>query len=1018
MSDRITAIISSTTRDLAEHRALVCDACLRLGVFPIMMEHLGARSAEKVQECLSLVDEAEVYVGIFANRYGSVPDGHAVSYTELEYDRAVERGIPRLIFMGTDDPGGEIPIAGDSATERLRALKERLLHAKDNIICRFSSPERLRGDVIQSLRPYAKSGTFELHNVARVPVPPEPYIAHPYSLMQVNGLIGRRPELQQLTDWVTNSQSEFYLSRVLSVVAIGGMGKSALTWKWFQEIAPKQLRPLAGRVWWSFYESDARFENFLTRTLAYASHRTIERVEELTVDEQVQELLDILDRQPFLIVLDGLERLMLAYARLDAARLKDEDLDEQTAHFSSRDVLPAHFSEPLNEQHRLRKVIDDRIARFLQRLTSVRRSRILISTRLAPADLQVDGIRDRLGSSVLPLTGLEDADALALWKARDGQVSDTVLSVLNLCDNHPLVIQVLASTVAKDRAARGDFNNWRRRRPDFHPTSLPAVQVRSHVLAFALDGLSERASQALRVLATFRMPTTYETLAALLVGDDRACLDEAALDETLCDLEDRGLLGWDRRANRYDLHPIARGVVWEGLDLTDRQRTCALLENHFAAMPAVPAEEIRSLDSLSPTLELFNALIGQERFDDAHHLFFERLATPLLRWLDAHRLRVQLLESLFPLGTQNLPSLKSTSDKAQALNSMSLAYRLSGRPGPAAVMSQLDVELLDQSGTGREDIGNGRGKLLGRGLRNFALALCRTGDLWKAENAARRAIVIDRDSNDAWASYWEALDLGWLAWVWIRTGRGADADRCLRRALRIMAHHDKPLSQARLLLGSARLKLWEDNRAAAEMLVDQASQLFDHVGDREKMDAGSQERELLRANRLRVKFLLADGRLSEAEEMLHEQLIQSRGLHLIEEEVTTLTMLAGLRHRQGRLDQAEELLGDVWSWVEFGPYRLLNADAQLVLSHVHLAAEHRDKAMEAALKSYDLACCDGSNHCYHWGVRAARDQLKKLGTSAPPLPTSATEFGTLIELEVDPPDQFFVGSDSSTQRLL
>ena len=70
-----------------------------------------------------------------------------------------------------------------------------------------------------------------------------------------------------LTDWVARPEKLGYV-RVLSVVAVGGMGKSALTWKWFNDIAPQEMSPLVGRVWWSFYEAGAGFENFVTHTLA------------------------------------------------------------------------------------------------------------------------------------------------------------------------------------------------------------------------------------------------------------------------------------------------------------------------------------------------------------------------------------------------------------------------------------------------------------------------------------------------------------------------------------------------------------------------------------------------------------------------------------------------------------------------------------------------------------------------------------------------------------------------------
>jgi hypothetical protein len=77
--------------------------------------------------------------------------------------------------------------------------------------------------------------------------------------------------LDLLTDWVSNPNSETYDARIFNVVAMGGMGKSAVTWKWFNDIAPHKMRGLAGRLWWSFYETDSHFDNWIIRALAYVS---------------------------------------------------------------------------------------------------------------------------------------------------------------------------------------------------------------------------------------------------------------------------------------------------------------------------------------------------------------------------------------------------------------------------------------------------------------------------------------------------------------------------------------------------------------------------------------------------------------------------------------------------------------------------------------------------------------------------------------------------------------------------
>ena len=82
---------------------MVLDACLRQGMFPIMMEHLPAADADAIAESLRMVNEADIYLGIFAYRYGYIPKGYDISVTEMEYNRAVERDIPRLIFLMDKD---------------------------------------------------------------------------------------------------------------------------------------------------------------------------------------------------------------------------------------------------------------------------------------------------------------------------------------------------------------------------------------------------------------------------------------------------------------------------------------------------------------------------------------------------------------------------------------------------------------------------------------------------------------------------------------------------------------------------------------------------------------------------------------------------------------------------------------------------------------------------------------------------------------------------------------------------
>jgi hypothetical protein len=336
-TDHIDVMISSTARDLPNHRQQVIERGVpAVSMHPIAMEHLAALDEDAVEASLRMVDEAEIYVGVFAFRYGYVPKKNnpdGLSITEMEYNRATERGIPRLIFfMHEDHPVKPADVERGAGGEKLQVLKDHI--GAERVAGFFKSPEELRSLAIQALAHYRVSKPEQLAPTmhAELPIPPEKYVVHHYSLMETSKFVGRTEELNALRAWVTPG-SPIYHTAFFVVTALGGQGKSALTWHWFNEHAPNQMQPLAGRFWWSFYETNADFEAFEIEALAYAGKLPRAEVAALTRDERQNRLFRILDEQPFLLALDGLERILIAYARMDAVRLIDDEYD-------LRSVLP------------------------------------------------------------------------------------------------------------------------------------------------------------------------------------------------------------------------------------------------------------------------------------------------------------------------------------------------------------------------------------------------------------------------------------------------------------------------------------------------------------------------------------------------------------------------------------------------------------------------------------------------------------------------------------------------------
>ena len=1011
---RATVMVSSTARDLPDYRQQVMDACLRADMFPKMMEQLPALDADAIEASLAMVDEADVYVGLFAHRYGYVPEGHDISVTHMEHERAVERGIPRLIFVIDDDvPVKPKDIDMGDAAEKLKALKTKLLNQR--VVNFFKTPEDLRGLAVHALTEIKKQLDKDeqsesdanddgdpdrslrniFHHVSTIPTKDQPYIAHPYTLLQVRGLVGRKRELEILTDWIT--KPSYRDTTIFNIVAIGSMGKSALTWTWFNNIAPQEKK-WAGRVWWSFYESDASFENFVTRTLAYVTGRPLEEFKNILHTEQQSALLNHLNQAPYLLVLDGLERILIAYAKMNAAYLQDDDvMDEETANFVA-DIqgLPQSAGQSFVGKHKLRKTADVRAGQFLRKLAQLRQTRVLVSTRLYPADIQSPTGQLYPRCSALFLKGLSDQDALDLWRAYGAKGSrETMLPIFNTFDKHPLLIQLLAYEVANFRDAPGDFDAWRKVNADFDPFNLPIVQVQSEVLSHALKGLSEAELRTLHVIAGFRMPASMETVKALLIrteknddeNDQKPFSQLSELDRALSILEDRGLLGWDRQANRYDLHPIVRGVVWNRLDDASKRDIYGSLQSHFEAMPMLEDYlKVESVEDLSPAIELYNILIGQGRYEEAFEIFRDRLDDATLYRLSASRLRVEMLEPLFPEGLDKVPRLSRANDQAYILNSLAQGHLFGGQPSAALKSFELAINIFR-----REDDQNG----LAIVSCNQSSALRVSGNLYKAELAARHALIIGRRRED---SFQESVSLYLLGLTLAIRGIYNEGMMALQRALGIWIYQKHHQLEGLVNAYLAKQALWQGKPTVAKKFADRAWDL----ARVERL-----ERDFIRAARLQGTAALQLENWGTAKEKLQFALTRARGVQLIEEELPILVALAALCRQQQNPEQARERLDEVWELAERGPYPTFHADALNVLAQLEQDAGNTETAIEAATEAYKKAWCDGSPFTYDYGLRNAKKLLETLG--APELympPFDQSKFEPMPEVEINPDDEY------------
>lgn len=141
--------ISSTFQDLQEERLEVIQALLELDCIPVGMEMFPAADDDQWTLITRLIDDCDYYVLIVAGRYGSLgADGR--SYTQMEYEYAISKGVPVISFL-VKDPGGIIASKSES-DPKMRDKLDLFKELAQKKMCKFwNSPSDLGSQVSRSL---------------------------------------------------------------------------------------------------------------------------------------------------------------------------------------------------------------------------------------------------------------------------------------------------------------------------------------------------------------------------------------------------------------------------------------------------------------------------------------------------------------------------------------------------------------------------------------------------------------------------------------------------------------------------------------------------------------------------------------------------------------------------------------------------------------------------------------------------------------------------------------------------
>lgn len=158
MKRRLQVFVSSTYVDLLSERQAAVSAILKAGHIPAGMELFTSGDRSQMETIKQWIDESDIYMLILGGRYGSLEPSSGVSYTELEYDYAVQQSKPIFAVVITEQAlEARIKTGGSSYMEKENPKELALFRKKvlSNISSFFDDAKDIKLCIHESLADFA-----------------------------------------------------------------------------------------------------------------------------------------------------------------------------------------------------------------------------------------------------------------------------------------------------------------------------------------------------------------------------------------------------------------------------------------------------------------------------------------------------------------------------------------------------------------------------------------------------------------------------------------------------------------------------------------------------------------------------------------------------------------------------------------------------------------------------------------------------------------------------------------------
>jgi len=709
--------------------------------------------------------------------------------------------------------------------------------------------------------------------------------------------VGREEELETITSWYNDSEV-----RIGALIGWGGVGKSALVRKWYDNLEANNIQP-DGIFWWGFYRN-AYLEQFLNALLRYVTGGQIEAETIKGTWEKVERIKEYIHQGAHLIVLDGLEEMQ-----------KGQTSGEEFGCMEHRECAD--------------------MLKYLADTKGV--GLCLITTRYPLKDIKKYEKTVYQKEDIERLS-IEDGRRLFNKVGVKGK-QEEIDSVIEEYDGHALSLTLLARYIVEDFG--GDITKAKEIPPFYSDREAGGKTHR--ILLWYAKQLNEEQIAFMKIFSLFRRAVREEDFDGVFRAEMETEMNQAlremnvfSFKRMVDNLVDRRFISRDRDRT-YATHPLIKNYFDSIFEKEDKKLCHKRIYEYIGEYAPERPETIEEMQPLFEQVEHGCAAgLYDEVFLEVYlEKIYRREERLIIHKLGAWETNLSLAKTFFPEGDiSQMPLVSKKADQSFLLNEAGLALLATGRPKEAEEIykRKLDMNIKER-----------QWEPASRGYRNLADLQFRIGELESGLESAKKALEMaekaksERDIKNSKV---------FLALILHLLGRDEEADEEFRHANELegqisgeRTYSHRGINYATFLISMERIdEAYELTRQNLEICQrnnwqNSISRCYRCLGTIERIKGDYKEAEAHLKNALKIAWQIG------VPDLEIESLLESARLNLDTQEY-------------------EDAIGDaeqVMRICERTGFRFYEPGVEIVLAKAYLAQKEFEKAETFANSAYEKA---------------------------------------------------------------